>query len=275
MIDLHTHSLYSDGTMSPLELVDYAADHGVNTLALTDHDTVAGVSECMSIALSKGMNFISGIELSVNWSNKVIHVVGLGIDIKNRNLLNLIDKQQLMRDERARNIAIQLEESMGLKNGYNKACEIATGGLIARPHFAKILIQEGYCKDMKTAFTKYLKRGRSGYVRTQWVDLRECIATIVNSGGVAVLAHPKRYKFTRTKLLELLIDFKEVGGKAIEVIAGMASNDEVSYLSSLCNKFDLLASVGSDFHGKDLTPYSMKRLRALPEQCKSIMQILQ
>ena len=274
MIDLHTHSVYSDGTMTPSQLVDYAIKHSLKTLALTDHDTVDGVKECGKYALANGLNFISGIELSVNWCNKVIHIVGLNIDINNLELQNLVKAQQLMRKTRAQNIAKQLEEAIGLKNGYDKAYKISTGGLIARPHFAKILIQEGFCKDMKTSFTKYLKRGRCGYVKTQWVDLPEGLATIINSGGVGVLAHPMRYKFTRTKLLELIDDFKNFGGKALEVVAGIASQAEINHLSVLCKKYDLLASAGSDFHGEDLTPYSMKRLRAIPEQCESIMQIL-
>ncbi len=271
MQDLHTHSTYSDGTFEPSQLIDYALAHGVTQLALTDHDTIDGVMECQEYGASKGLTVIPGFELSVNWNHKVIHIVALDIDVTSGSLNTLLKKQQDMRQIRAIAIGQQLEETMGLKNGYEKALRLATGNLVARPHFARILIDESYCKDMKTAFSRYLKRGKCGYVRTNWVDLSEGLRIIAEAGGVAVLAHPKKYKLTSTKLNELLTDFKTMGGSALEVISGLTPRDDISHLSALCQKYDLLASIGSDFHGEILTPHSMKRLGSLPKVCKALM----
>lgn len=271
MIDLHTHSTYSDGTFSPPQLLDYAMNLGVNTLALTDHDTIDGVNELKTHAQKKEMRIIPGVELSINWLNKVIHVVGLNIDINDAGLLHLLKDQQEKRHLRALSIGDLLDKHAGIKNSYEKALALASGGLVARPHFAKVLIEEKICKDMKVAFNRYLKRGKCAYVRTNWVDLATGVEVLNNSGGVAVLAHPLKYKLTRTKLNELIEAFKAAGGQAMEIISGMSSNDEISHLSTLCQKFDLLASIGSDFHGESMTPHSMKRLRLLPKTCSALM----
>ena len=196
MIDLHTHSTYSDGTFTPEALVEYAIEHGITTLALTDHDTIEGVFELEDYAKNKNIRVIRGVELSINWCNKVIHVVCLNIDIHNSALLALLKSQQSIRKKRAFLIAELLEKSIGLKNGYEKALKFATGGLIARPHFAKVLVEEGICKDMKAAFERYLKRGKCAYVKTSWVGLHDAIECIIQSGGCAVLAHPTKYKYT-------------------------------------------------------------------------------
>lgn len=271
MIDLHTHSTFSDGTFSPSELIDYAILHNIKTLALTDHDTVDGVDILIEDAKNKNIEVLTGVELSINWHNKVIHVLGLNIDINDSSLKELLASQQALRTNRAYLIAELLEKATGLTHVYEKALSFATGGLVARPHFAKVLIQEGICKDMKKAFSSYLKRGKSAYVNTSWVSLEKGIECLISSGGCAVLAHPTKYKLTRTKLSELINDFKHAGGIGMEVISGISSNDEISHLSALCQKFDLLASVGSDFHGELSTPYSMKRLRALPMTCQALM----
>lgn len=271
MYDFHTHSTHSDGTLTPTQLVDYAIEQGINRLALTDHDSINGVAECMAYGLSKGLQVIPGLELSINWHHKVIHVVALNVDLSSNRLISLLESQQNMRTERAKLIGKQLFETIGLVDGYDKARHLASEGLVARPHFAQVLINEGFCKDMKTAFSQYLKRGKCGYVRTNWVDLEVGIKVLVDAGGIPILAHPKKYQFTRTKLHELLNDFKRCGGKAMEVISGLQSRDEIQYLVALCNQFDLLGSCGSDFHGVDLTPKVMLRLSNQIEGCKALM----
>lgn len=272
-IDLHTHSCYSDGYFTPQQLIEYAQKHNVKLLALTDHDTVDGVAECQHYAMLAGMHFVTGLELSVNWRNHALHIVALDIDIENVNLKDLLQQQQLMRTQRAHIIAKKLAK-LGVENALSKASKLTQGKVIARPHFAQVLIDEGVCKDMKSAFQRYLRRGRPAYQATNWVTLADGIKVIQDAGGVAVLAHPLRYKLTRTKLSELLTDFKDFGGTGMEVIAGLSSNDEISHLSTLCQKFDLVASVGSDFHGEKVTPHSMKQLKTLPNGCSSIVNKL-
>lgn len=273
MIDLHTHSTYSDGTFSPMQLVEYAKKKGITTLALTDHDCIGGVREASMVAKQNKLRFVSGVELSVLWKNKALHVLGLNIDINNQALIDLLEIHKCKRLERAKLMAHKLEE-LGLENSLAKATQMAPGGLVARPHFARVLVQEGWCKDFAQAFKRYLKQGRPAYVPTDWVNLEKGVATITQAGGVAVLAHPLRYRLTQTKLRELIADFKLFGGMGMEVIAGMSSKQEIFELSALCQKFDLLASVGSDFHGEHITPDVMNRLTALPDTCRSILEVL-
>lgn len=271
MYDFHTHSTYSDGTFTPQELVDYAKAQGIKILSLTDHDSIDGVAPCIDYGAKNGLIIVPGVELSVNWHHKVIHLVALDVDLSDESLISLLKNQQNIRLNRAKMIAQQLSDAIGLEAGLEKALQFAKGGLVARPHFAQVLIKEGFCRDMKTAFSQYLKRGRCGYVRTNWVDLKTGLQTLIEAKGIPVLAHPKKYQFTRTKLHELLTDFKQYGGQAMEVISGTASRDEISHLKALSIKFDLLASRGSDFHGEKITPNVMKYLADLPPECNALI----
>ena len=273
-IDLHTHSYFSDGEMSPKELINYAKLMGIGILSLTDHDTVEGIDQAQEAADEIGVHFIPGVEISVSWRNMALHIVGLNINHKSIIITDLLKQQFKTRVTRAKRIADKLDD-LGVDNAYDKAAELARGGLITRPHFAQVLIDDKICKDMKTAFKKYLKRGKPAFVQTNWVDLPSAIQAIKEAGGVAVLAHPMRYKLTRTKLHELVEEFKEYGGEAIEAISGLTNNNEISMLSALCANYDLVASVGSDFHGIGKTPHTMRQLKVLPETlCPVIDKIL-
>lgn len=270
MIDLHAHSTASDGSLSPEALIEYAIGREISVLALTDHDCIDGIAPAMAFAKSKPITLIPGVELSVMWGNTPLHIIGLGIDTTNSALIRLLKAQFEARTIRAKAIAEKLHEQ-GVLDAYEKANAIAQNGLITRPHFAQILINEGKCKDMKQAFKKYLKRGRLAYVRMEWVSMEEGIRSLNDAGGKVILAHPLRYGLTNTKLRCLLGDFKAQGGMALEVISGLSTDSEIAHLSALCREFDLRASQGSDFHGPTMTPHVMGRLKSLPPTCRFVL----
>lgn len=271
MIDLHTHSTMSDGSLSPEALVDYAITQHVSVLALTDHDSVSGVKVAIDHADSLDITIIPGIELSVLWRNVPLHIVGLEIDIDCQALKALIDEQGLRRQRRAEDISSKLA-TLGFQDAYQKANNLTDNGLITRPHFAHAMVAEGFCKDIKTAFKRFLKRGKPAYVPVEWVSLERCLQIISDAGGKSVLAHPLRYDLTNTKLRCLLDDFKAGGGVAIEVVSGWTNDNEVSRLGALCKEYELAASMGSDFHGHTMTPSVMGRLKALPKGCEMVIE---
>lgn len=273
MIDLHAHSLFSDGSLSPEALIDYALARDIKVLALTDHDSVGGVEEAKHYAEQKDLRLIPGVELSVIWGNTPLHIIGLGIDSSNQHLQALLSSQFEARRIRAVEIGQKLE-AVGLSDAYEKARLLSTDGLITRPHFAQALINEGLCKDMKSAFKRYLKRGKSAYVRVNWTTMEEGLRVMREAGGVTVIAHPLRYGLTNTKLRCLLEDFKSLGGLAIEVVSGISQDRDIAALTALCLEYDLMGSVGSDFHGPGMTPHVMGRLKPLPKVCRFVLDAL-
>ena len=271
MIDLHCHSHFSDGELSPDTLLKKALDARVRVLALTDHDTTAGIMPLREAAAGCDIAIIDGIELSSRWKKYDIHVIGLGIKPNDAQLLALIATQNTNRIARAHAIASRLQAS-GVNDAYQKACNIAGHERVGRPHFAKVLVCEGKVSDIKAAFKQYLGRGRSAYVPTPWLPIEESVAGIVRSGGQAVIAHPLKYDLTRTKLYELIRVFKEAGGVGIEVVSGQATAQEIQELSGICQRFDLLASTGSDYHGDTLSRMGLGRQQPLPNNCLPIWQ---
>ena len=271
MIDLHCHSHFSDGELSPDSLLKKALDARVRVLALTDHDTTAGIMPLREAAAGCDITIIDGIELSSRWKKYDIHVIGLGIKPNDAQLLALIATQNTNRIARAHAIASRLQAS-GVNDAYQKACNIAGHERVGRPHFAKVLVCEGKVSDIKAAFKQYLGRGRSAYVPTPWLPIEESVAGIVRSGGQAVIAHPLKYDLTRTKLYELIRVFKEAGGVGIEVVSGQATAHEIQELSGICQRFDLLASTGSDYHGDTLSRMGLGRQQPLPNNCLPIWQ---
>lgn len=247
-IDLHCHSNCSDGALSVEQLIDRACSLDVKILALTDHDTINGVEQAMHIAADR-LKIIPALELSVTWNDKQIHIVGLGIDIDSTALIDLINEQNQRRKERALNIGKKLEK-LGFKDAYanTKALSGSDDSIITRGNYARYLYSIKAACSVDDAFNTYLKQGKKAYVKTQWVSLQNGIAIIKQSGGIAVLAHPKRYPLTNMKLCELIEDFKSAGGEAMEVSNCGQSLTERDYLSKLCLKYNLLASCGSDFH---------------------------
>ncbi len=263
MIDLHTHSHFSDGSLSPMALLEHAKSLGVSTLALTDHDTVEGLLPAQKAASALDMAFIPGIELSVTWRNLSIHILGLNISSNNQKLKEICQQQLFSREKRARLISEKLAD-LGYEGMYEQAFALAGNECITRRHFAEVLVQQQICKDNKRAFKRLLKRGRPAYVPVTWIGLEEAIDVIEAAGGIAILAHPLKYRLTRTKLNELLLDFKRFGGKGMEVVSGMCNQVEINQLAALCQQYDLLASVGSDFHGPSETPHVMGHRRDIP-----------
>lgn len=270
MIDLHCHSYFSDGELSPTELIDLATSQQIQVLALTDHDTVSGLSEAIHAAKEKPITFLPGIEISVKWKKQAIHIIGLGIDSTNDRLLKLIDFQEEKRAARAQEIAIKLE-ACGIFATLETIKEhCPSNSMITRAHFAKLLVEWGKVKDFKQAFTRYLGRGKPAFVATSWVEMEEAIDVIHASSGLAILAHPLRYGLTQTKLRNLIEAFVSYQGVAMEVISGQISAKEVAIAAGLCHKYELLASVGSDFHGFALGHAQLGVKQALPEICTPV-----
>lgn len=261
--DLHSHSTCSDGRLSPTELVQLAAEQGVHTLALTDHDTVRGIPEAMTAAEQAGIQLIPGVEISTLWSKCNIHVVGLNLDIGNDCLLTGLEQQARARYQRARMIAQKLA-SLGIDDLFDKAEQKAAGGEIGRPHFAQVLLDEQVVGSMQEAFKKYLGAGKKGDVKSGWPDIEAAVRWIHAAGGQAVLAHPLHYKLTNMKRRALLRYFVESGGDAMEVVSGSQTRDQTHYMAQLADEFGLKASSGSDFHF--ITQWQLPgRFSALPE----------
>lgn len=241
--DLHTHTNLSDGALSPAELIERALDKGITHLAITDHDTINAYRELPPSDLT----IVPGIELSTRWMKTGIHIVGLNIDLGHPVLQKGIEMQQHARVERAREIAIRLQK-LGIPDILSAVTKLAGTSTIGRPHFARILVEHGHSKDMPAAFRKYLGNGKAGDVRHVWPSMTETIRWITQSGGTAVLAHPACYKLTATKLRELVRDFCDAGGEAIEVVSGSQRPEVTTKLAELSKDHDLSASCGSDFH---------------------------
>lgn len=269
MIDLHCHSLYSDGLLAPADLFKRALQSEIRILALTDHDTTEGLAHLHAAAATANISIINGIEFSTRWKKHDIHIVGLGIQLDS-DVLNMCVKEQThSRIERAIEIGKRLSRA-GVSSAYEKACKVAGHERVSRPHFAEVLIQEGIVKDMKSAFTRFLARGKPAYVETNWTPIAEIIRVIHVSGGLSVLAHPLKYKLTRMKLNALISAFKDAGGAGMEVVSGLMTTLEVEEMAKLSQKYELLASTGSDFHGEGVSRVGLGRQIQLPSGCTPI-----
>ncbi|HHL31604.1 MAG TPA: PHP domain-containing protein [Oceanospirillales bacterium] len=244
-IDLHCHSTYSDGSLTPLELLKKAEEQDIKILAITDHDNIDAHHELATVKTP--IQLITGIEFSSYWQKTGIHIVGLYVNIHSRTLATAIKKQQLAREDRAKIISKKLEK-LGLENAYEQIKSKHPNKQIGRPNFAALLVSTGICKDHNQAYKKYLGAGKIGDVKNQWLDYQEIIRVITAAGGMAILAHPLYYKLTNSKLHRLLQDFKKSGGQALEVINGYQNPDLTQYLIKLAQKFNFKASLGSDFH---------------------------
>ena len=248
--DLHCHSNVSDGLLPPAGVAHRAADNGVELLALTDHDDVAGLADARAAAEERGLRFLDGSEISVSWRDDAsFHVVGLGIDPSNGELLRGLQSIRDGRDGRAHRIAGELEK-VGIHGAYEGAARHAgKASIISRAHFARFLVERKISSDVKSVFDHYLAKGKPGYVPHEWASVEDALRWIGNAGGVAVLAHPLRYRVSRDALRTFLGEFKDRGGQGIEVACGAHSAEEVQECARLARHFGLKASVASDFHG--------------------------
>lgn len=272
IFDLHSHSTASDGVLSPRELVARAAQQGVDVLALTDHDEVCGLAEAAAAAAEQGIELVAGVEVSVSWSGRTVHVVGLKVDAGCAALRDGLRANRAGRRQRAERMA-ELLAATGIPGAFEGARLLATNEeLISRTHFARFLVGRGYVKDVKTVFKKFLVRGKPGYVPHQWAGLAETVAWIRTAGGVAVLAHPGRYDMGKEKMSLLLAEFKEVGGVGLEVVTGSHTADQVPLYARHAEHYGLYASVGSDFHAPGEGGRELGRLPPLPANCRPIWE---
>lgn len=268
-VDLHSHSTISDGLMTPSALVAHAAGQGVQVLALTDHDDIAGIPEAQTAAREHNLTLIAGTEISVTWRNRTLHIVGLRVDPQNPDLQRGLARLRESRFSRAEGIAAGLTE-IGIENSLEGAKKYATEGIISRTHFARFLIAEGHAKDMKSVFKRYLVKGKPGYVAHLWASLEEAVGWIRSAGGVPVIAHPGRYELGSTLLPALLEEFKQAGGMGIEVVSGSHHPSQYGQFADLAQQFGLLSSRGSDYHGPGHSYINMGQLPALPERCTPV-----
>ena len=267
--DLHNHSYYSDGVFSPSEVVRLASKAGCDLFSLTDHDTTDGIAEAKLEADKVSLNLINGVEISAFWRNMAIHIIGLGVDINNDELQTGLEHNQELRKNRAEKIALSLWRS-GIKDALEKAEGISGGHMLTRTHFAQMLIQEGYCKDMKSVFRRYLTGKKPGGVRVDWKDFDEVINWIQSAGGKAFIAHPFRYRMTHTKIKKLIRDFKEASGDGFEVVNANSSREEITLANQWSEDHDLLASCGSDFHGWPNQRVQIGNLTELPNPKRAV-----
>ena len=249
-LDLHVHSTCSDGALSVPDLLERALAADIQTIALTDHDTIKGVEtarEWLSNNSEVSLQLISGTELSCVWQGVTIHVVGLNFDVQNTLLESYLQGLDYARSERAELIASRLEKQ-GFKGALAGAQAIAGEAQLGRPHFARWLVDAGHCDSMNAAFKRWLGRGKLGDVKVFWPSLEEAVDVVVKAGGVAVLAHPQHYGMTRAKLKRLVLAFAQAGGSALELPLGRDHADVALYVRRLLNECELSVSLGSDFH---------------------------
>jgi len=272
-VDLHNHSYYSDGVFSPSEVVRLADEANCDLFALTDHDTTDGLNEAQQTADKLSLDLVSGVEISAFWRNVTIHIIGLDIDINNDILrAGLIHNQQL-RKERAQKIALGLWR-VGIKDALEKTQALSKTDMLTRTHFAQMLIREGFCKDMKSVFRRFLTGRKPGASRVEWRSFDEVVRWIHAAGGLAVIAHPFRYRMTQTKIKNMLIDFKEVFGDGVEVVTATSTDEEITLSNQWAKEYKLLSSCGSDYHGWSNQRIQIGNLRDLPNLDNAIWKYL-
>jgi len=263
-VDLHCHSNVSDGVLPPAAVAEHAHKAGVNVWALTDHDEVGGIATARAAAQLHGMRFVTGVEISITWANETVHIVGLQIDENNLTLIKGLEETRSGRDNRGREIGRQLELA-GIPGAYEGALNyVDNPALMSRTHFARFLVEEGVCSSVSEVFRKYLSPGKPGYVEHRWASLQDAVGWILGAGGIAVIAHPGRYKFTPMQEGILFDEFKQLGGTAIEVVTGSHTPDQYPKYANLANSYGFLASRGTDFHAPGEARVDFRLLPPLP-----------
>ena len=247
IVDFHTHSLASDGALEPIDLLLKAKEAGVSRFAITDHDTLAGYLSVKGSKAARDVGLVSGVELSCRWAKTTIHVVGLGFDDSAAEIIDMVTSLSDARIERAKTIAQRLENA-GFSGALDGALKVANGSQIGRPHFAQWMLDAGHVASLTEAFDKYLGAGKVGDVKAFWPAMADVVRAITASGGVAVLAHPLKYRLTGMKLRALINDFKAAGGTCLEILNGRQPEVDMKRLSQMAESSDLLVSAGSDFH---------------------------
>jgi 3',5'-nucleoside bisphosphate phosphatase len=273
--DLHCHSVVSDGTLTPEALAERAKANGVELWAMTDHDEIGGQARAIAAARAVGLPYLTGTEISVTFLNVTVHIVGLGMDHKNPELFAGLHATRGGREQRARDMAKGLSQ-VGIKGAFEGALQYAGNPeLISRTHFARFLVETGVCKDTNEVFRKYINDGKPGFVPHRWASLSDAVGWITRSGGMAIIAHPGRYKFTANEEFALFTEFKAHGGRGVEVVTGAHGHADVVKYTDFCREFGLLASRGSDFHSPEESHTDLGRLPDLPGQVTPVWEALQ
>ena len=272
--DLHCHSVVSDGTLTPEDLAARAKANGVELWALTDHDEIGGQHRAAAAAHSQGLAYLTGTEISVTFADTTVHIVGLGFDPDNAALAQGLAATRGGRGQRAQEMAAQLAE-VGIAGAYEGALQfVGNPELISRTHFARFLVETKVCRDTAEVFRKYLIEGKPGYVPHRWAALGDAVRWITEAGGVAVIAHPARYKFTANEEYALFSEFKAHGGTGVEVVTGSHSATEYLTYADMAQEFGLAASRGSDFHSPDESHTDLGALPLLPGHLTPIWETL-
>ena len=273
--DLHCHSVVSDGTLTPEALAERAAANGVELWALTDHDEIGGQHRAATAAHANGMKYLTGTEISVTFANETVHIVGLGFDPDDAGMKQGLLKTRGGRGARAQEMSEGLAK-VGIHGAYEGALKfVGNPELISRTHFARFLVESGACKDTHEVFRKYLTEGKPGYVPHRWASLKDAVHWITDARGIAVIAHPGRYKFTANEEYALFLEFKAHGGQAIEVITGSHTTAEYVEYADKALEFDFAASRGSDFHSPDESHTDLGKLPLLPGQLTPVWELLE
>ncbi|MDP2075313.1 3',5'-nucleoside bisphosphate phosphatase [Hydrogenophaga sp.] len=273
--DLHCHSVVSDGTLTPEALAQRARTNGVELWALTDHDELGGQDRAMAAAHEVGMSYLTGVEISVSFLNITVHIVGLGMDHTHPALLAGLRATRGGREQRARDMSDDLAR-VGIKGVYEGALKyVGNPELISRSHFARYLVEIGVSKDTNDVFRKYITEGKPGFVPHRWAKLADAVGWITQAGGVAVIAHPGRYKLTPNEEFALFTEFKSHGGQGVEVMTGAHNQADYVKYAGYCQEFGLVASRGSDFHSPEESHMDLGKLPDLPGSVTPVWELLQ
>jgi predicted metal-dependent phosphoesterase TrpH len=273
--DLHCHSVVSDGTLHPEALAERAKLNGVELWSLTDHDEIDGQQRAAAAARALGLDYLSGCEISVSFAGVTVHVVGLGFDAEDESLRKGLAATRNGRDVRAREMSAELAK-VGIKNAFDGALKyVGNPALISRTHFARHLVDSGVCGDTNEVFRRYLTEGKPGYVPHRWAALGDAVRWITRAGGMAVIAHPGRYRFTPTEEYALFSEFIAHGGRGVEVVTGSHSAADYQKYADMATEFGLLASRGSDFHSPGESHTDLGALPDLPGQLTPVWSQLQ
>ena len=272
--DLHCHSVVSDGTLTPEQLAARASANGVELWALTDHDEIGGQQRAAAAAHANGMKYLTGTEISVTFAGETVHIVGLGFDATDPRMMQGLRRTRSGRSERAMEMANGLAR-VGIHGAYEGALKfVGNPELISRTHFARFLVESGACHDTHEVFRKYLIEGKPGFVAHRWASLADAVGWITQTGGVAVIAHPGRYKFSANEEYALFTEFKAHGGRAVEVVTGSHTTAEYVEYAGVAQEFGLAASRGSDFHRPNESRIDLGTLPYLPGELTPVWDLL-
>jgi len=272
--DLHCHSVVSDGTLTPEQLAARAKANAVELWALTDHDEVGGQDRALAAAHANGMKYLTGVEISVTFANKTVHIVGLGFDAHDEQLKTGLQRTRGGRSERAQEMSDGLAK-VGIHGAYTGALKYAGNPeLVSRTHFARFLVETGVCQDTNEVFRRFLTEGNPGFVPHRWASLKDAVQWIVQAKGMAVIAHPARYGFTPNEEFALFTEFKNHGGQGVEVVTGSHTPAEYVTYADMAQEFDFFASRGSDFHSPLESRIDLGTLPWLPGQLTPVWEAL-